>query len=116
MLEFLKPLKNQTYDFLTFLEGKKDGSIEILSQDYANPGEKIGGSVMGDSYHIILFRDHKEDKDAYSDLDRFEAILADPLEYISRLIPAGFYGIIARQTTTSTDIINRLVDRFNENV
>ena len=54
MLDFLRPLKNDKFDFLTFLDGDKENSIQIQGQDYANPGEKIDGSAMGDAYHIIM--------------------------------------------------------------
>lgn len=113
MLDFLKPLKNDKFDFLTFLDGDKENSIQILGQDYANPGEKIGGSDMGDAYHIVLFRCH-ETQDKYVDFDHFDAILPDPLEYISNLIPSGWLGIIAKKTTTSQKIIDKIVDRFKK--
>lgn len=112
MLDFLKPLKNDKFDFLTFLDGEKD-SIIIQKQEYLNPGEKLGGSALGDEYHIILFRNN-ETKDAYVNFDHFDAILRDPYEYISGLIPAGFFGIIARKTTTSKKIIDNLVDKFKQ--
>ena len=114
MLGNIKQLKEAKFDFLTFLEGDKEGSISIMGSDYNDPGEKVGGSSMGDSYHIILFRDHKTEKDKYDDLDKFEAILCDPLEYVSGLIKGGWFGIIARRTTTSENIINKLVAKFEE--
>jgi hypothetical protein len=113
MLDFLKPIKNDKFDFLSFLDGDKENSIQIQAQDYANPGEKLGGNTLGDEYHIILFRGH-ETQDKYIDLDYFDAILPDPLEYISGLIPAGFFGIIARKTTTSQKIVNKIVDKMKE--
>jgi hypothetical protein len=116
MLEFLKPLKNEKYDFLTFLEGDEEDQIQIQGTQYSNPGEKIDSSLMGDSYHIILFRNHKEKKDEYGDVDSFDAVLSEPLEYISGLIPQGWYGIIARKTTTSRPIIDRMLDNFNKTV
>jgi hypothetical protein len=114
MLDFLKPMKNEKYDFLTFLEGEKKGAITIHGTEYANPGESLGCGPQGDAWHIVLFRDHKEDKDKYGDLDSFDAILIDPLEYISNRIPEGWYGIIARKTTTSKPIIDRLLANFDK--
>jgi hypothetical protein len=49
-------------------------------------------------------------------LDSIEAILSDPLEYISGLIPSGFYGIIAKRTTTSEKIINKLLDNMKQSM
>jgi len=114
MLDYLRPLKNEKFDFLTFLEGDKKDSIQICGTEYVNPGEDVGGSTIGSSYHIILFREHKTNKEEYGDVDSFDAILADPLEYISGLIPQGWYGIIARKTTTSRPLIDRMLDNFNK--
>jgi len=109
MLELLQPLKKQNIDFFTFLAGDEEGQINIMGSEYANPGEKLGGNSLGDLYHIVLFRDSKENCDEYDEVDSFEAILACPLEYASGLIPGGFYGIIARKTTTSDKLMNRLL-------
>jgi len=109
MLEFLQPLKDRNHDFFTFLAGEEEGAINIMGSEYVNPGEKIGGSSLGDLYHIVLFRDSKENRDEYDDVDTFEAILACPLEYASGLINGGFYGIIAKKTTTSHNLMDKLV-------
>lgn len=114
MLGNIKELREAQFDFLTFLEGDKKGTVHIMGSDYANPGEKVGGSVMGDSYHIILFRDHETDQDSYDKFDRFEAILCDPLEYVSGLIKHGWFGVVAKQTTTSKAVIDKLVAKFEE--
>jgi hypothetical protein len=109
MLDFLKPLKDNKFDFFTFLAGDADGKIQVMGSEYANPGEKLGGNSLGDLYHIVLFRDSDENSEEYDNFDEFEAILACPLEYASGLIPGGFYGIIARKTTTSHKLMNRLL-------
>jgi hypothetical protein len=114
MLDYLKHLKNEKFDFLTFLEGDREDSIQICGTEYVNPGESVDTSPMGNSYHIILFREHETNKDEYDDVDSFDAILVDPLEYISGLIPSGWYGIIARKTTTSRPLIDRMLDNFNK--
>jgi len=109
MLEFLQPLKKQKLDFFTFLAGEEEGGVNIMSSEYANPGEKIGGTSLGDLYHIVLFRDSEENPEEYDNVDDFEAILACPLEYASGLISGGFYGIIARKTTTSHKLMDKLL-------
>lgn len=109
MLDYLQPLKEQKIDFFTFLAGEAEGQVNIMGSEYSNPGESVGGNSLGDLYHIVLFRDSKEDRDEYDEFDSFEAILACPLEYASGLIPGGFYGIIARKTTTSHKLMNKLL-------
>jgi hypothetical protein len=110
MLDYLQPLKQKNLDFFTFLSGDEEGRVDIMSSEYANPGEKVGGTSLGDLYHIVLFRESKENPEEYDEFDDFEAILACPLEYVSGLIPGGFYGIIARKTTTSHKLLNKLLD------
>ena len=109
MLDYLQPLKGKKFDFFTFLAGEEEGQVNIMGSEYANPGESVGRTSLGEMYHIVLFRDDKEDPEEYDDVDEFEAILACPLEYVSGLINGGFYGIIARKTTTSHKLINKLL-------
>ena len=109
MLPILHEIKNKPYDCLYFLP-TKNNNVHIESAIYKDPGEKIGGSDMGDLYHIILF---KED-DSMSHYDKFEAILACPLEYMSNLLPSGWYGVLAKKTTTSDDFIEDMHNTFNE--
>jgi hypothetical protein len=109
MLDYLQPLKNEKIDFFTFLAGEEEGQVNIMGSEYANPGESVGKSPLGDLYHIVLFRDSKENSEEYDDVDDFEAILACPLEYASGLINGGFYGIIARKTTTSDKLMDKLL-------
>lgn len=112
--EVLNEMKKNQFDFLTFLDSDKEGQIAIMASDYSNRGEDIGGNSMGKEYHIVLFRDHKTNSDKYDELDYFDAVLVDPLEYVSGLIPAGFYGVIGRKTTTSGKIIDKLVAKFRD--
>lgn len=99
MLHYLQPMKDKVYDCFSFLPGEDDDTLSIEFGEYADENSiKVGGSELGDLYHIILYKYKKDDK---LDFDNFEAILGCPLEYASTLIPAGFYGIIAKKTTTS---------------
>lgn len=109
-------MKNEKYDFLTFLEGDKKGQIEVIGTTYNDPGEPLDKGIMGDSYHIVLFREDKNKPEDYTDPDSFDAVLVEPFEYISRLITEGWYGIIARKTTTSRPLIDKMLDKFNEAV
>jgi hypothetical protein len=113
MLEFLKPLKTEDHDAVFFLPGDKEGQIQIESATYKNRGENIGGSYLGHSYHVILFREDNE-KDGIYGVDRFEAVFVDPLEYISDLIPQNWYGIIAKRTTTSNTFIQNVFDKLQK--
>jgi hypothetical protein len=103
MLDFLKDFNKDEHDAIFFLPGEQKDSVQIEAATYKNPGEKLGGSTMGDSYHVILFKEAKDGE--LVDVDQFEAIFTDPFEYISELIPKQWYGIMAKRTTTSNNFI-----------
>lgn len=110
MLDFLYDIKDTPFDCLTFFpdfESDDEDALRIEGQRYRDPGEKLGGSEMGDEYHIVLF---KEGETSFVDLDHFQAILSDPLEYVSQLIPCGFFGLVAKKTTTSSIFIEKTLD------
>ena len=110
MIDFLKDIEE--YDMIFFTPNNKDeDAVDIRSAKYKDPGNNVGGNSMGHLYEIILFQ---LNDDGIDGLDKFEAILCDPLEYVSGLIKGGWFGIVARQTTTSEKIINKLVAKFKE--
>ena len=108
MLQCFEPMKGADYDCLTFLP-TTDNNIHIEAGKLTNPGEKLGGSSMGDSYEIVLFKDGDN---GATDIDHFKAILGCPIEYASFIIPAGWYGLITKWTTTSEEIISELLDKL----
>jgi len=100
---------HDTYMFLPMYEGD---NLQVSGSAYKDPGSKLDGSVMGDCYHIILFRD--EDENGDSSLDKFEAILSAPVVYMNRMIKEGWYGIICRKTTTSSEFVEDTFAKFKE--
>lgn len=111
MLSCFEPMKNSKFDTLTFFPTRDGENVTIEVGNMIDSGEKLGGSMMGDSYQIVLFKDGEEGP---THIDNFTAILGCPLEYASFLIPAGWYGMITKWTTTSNEIINDLVGKLNE--
>ena len=112
MLEFLKTLNDADYDTYLFLPGEEENKIHVQGSMYKDPGTKLGGSMLGDCYHIILFKE--DDEGAVIKLDLFEAILSAPLEYISMLMPDDWYGIICKKTTTSQPYVQKTFDNIKE--
>ena len=112
MLDSLKEFKNKNYDSFIFLPTKDVGQIRFQGSMYKEPGLKIDGSEMGDCYHIILFKE--DDEGEVTHLDMFEAILMAPLEYMSRLLPDEWFGIICRKTTTSKSYAQEIFDNLKE--
>ncbi len=83
-----------------------------MANCYKDGGTKIGGSKLGDSFDIIVFREDSDGK--LIDPEKFEAILMEPVEYISTLIKGDWYGIVARKTTTSQKFVDTIFDKLIE--
>jgi hypothetical protein len=116
MLDYLQPIKNADVDFIMFFQGSLPDSIKVDGSQYEDRGTPIGGNELGHVYHIMLCRDHPEDKNKFDKFDHFEAVLVCPLEYISGLITQGWYGIVAKKTTTSEKVYNRIVDLMTKHL
>lgn len=108
MLDFLLDIKDDDYDTITFLPTGDPDEINVESRIYEDRGERIGGSKLGDKFHIILF---KNDENGVH-FDNFESILICPFEYMSNLIKCDWYGIISRKTTTSQERIDYLLNQI----
>jgi hypothetical protein len=108
MLPCFADMKGMQYDCLSFLPSEND-SVKVEAGRLVDPGEKLGGSAMGDSYEIVLFKDGE---DGVTDIDHFKAILGCPMEYASFIIPGGWYGLITSWTTNSNEITDDLLERL----
>ena len=116
MLDYLQKLKNDPegpFDAIFFLPGDEEGQVHIEANQFKNPGEPLGGSCMGHSYEVVLFKDDATN-DKLIDVDRFEAVFSDPYEYISNLIPQDWFGMIVRKTTTSGKFIQNIFDKLQK--
>jgi len=112
MLDWLNPIKNETFDVIYFSEGEEKDSINIELKLFKEGEEYLGDTKLGNCYQILLY---KFDKNGICILpDKFEAILIDPLEYISGLIPQDWCGIIARKTKNSRKFIDNIFDKMME--
>jgi hypothetical protein len=112
MLEFLKAIKEQKFDSISFLPGVKEDQVRVEGAEFKNPGDRIGGNDFGDMYHIVLFQLNEDGSP--KNLDWFEGILGSPLEYISQLIPQNWFGLVAKKTTTSGKFVQEVFDKFSE--
>ena len=106
-------MKDKNLDFYTFFP-KEDSPKEVIIRglQYKVKGELLDASEIGDCYHILLFKE-KEDSTT-EHLDYYDAILIDPLEYMSSLIPQGWFGMIGKKTTTSTAIFDDTFDKLKQ--
>lgn len=114
MLDYLAKMKNENWDCLSFFEGDDENKISITGSRYKNPGEYEIGQNKGQIYHIILVKDHEENPAKFDHFDKFEAVLLDPLEYVSGLIPSGWYGLVAKKTTNSHKFVDETIDKMKK--
>jgi len=109
MLDVLREIEE--YDTIFFVPHPEDDEqVRVEVGQYKDRGDKVGGSEVGDNFDIILFR---LDEDEYvTDLDRFDAILVEPREYISRMIKNDWYGMVSRKTTTSKELADGIFAKW----
>jgi hypothetical protein len=105
-------MKDKQYDMIAFMPDDDSDGIVVERTLYADPGESLEKIGMGDLYHILVFKE--DDDGSVMEKDLFEAILIDPLEYISQLIPYRWYGMVARKTTKSPKLISSLFDELQK--
>jgi hypothetical protein len=108
MKEFLRQLNNTDFDGINFYLNE-DGDVEVSQFNYKTPGEKTGGTELGDFYDIIIIQNEPPKMP-----ERFQAILISPLEYISRMIDDGFCGVVSRVTTTSKEAVDYIMSAMEE--
>lgn len=108
MREFLQQLKNNNYDGINFYRND-DGDLEVSQFELKHPGEKIGGTELGDFFDIIIIQENPPKMP-----ERFQAILTSPIDYISRMIEDGFYGVVVKFTTTSEKVMDNIMIGMEE--
>jgi len=90
------------FDFFSFIPGDPQGKTVALEQfEYTEKGEPVLTSI-GPVYHVMLF-DIKKANYAES-TEYFEAVLVDPIGYVKRMVKDGWFGIVARKTSTSDKV------------
>ena len=114
MLKVFQEAKKANCHALTFLPSDRpEENAVIQGLHYKDAGVTIKTqSDIGDLYDIIIFRGNEVD--GYHDLERFEAILACPYTYSNRMYQGHYYGIVAKKTTTSEDIVESIVSKLGD--
>jgi len=90
------------YDGFYFLPDEESDGIRLSFFTFnkkAFKGKPIGGTEIGDMFHIAFFRKNEDGLPEYD--DDFEAIFADPVVYIESLVGSNLFGCILRKTEKS---------------
>jgi len=107
-------VKKEKFHCFYFFQNDDGPGVKVEGHHYnlEESGNFVPGSPMGELYHIVLVKDHPEDKEKFANLDCFEAILVEPVTYIIEMIKQGWYGIIARKTEHSHETVDLAVDKL----
>jgi hypothetical protein len=108
-----KRIKEEKCDAILIMPSTTDpDETTIQGLTYKQPGDKIGGSSMGDLYDILTFKQTGENSFGFQ--DHFQAILVCPYTYTEKLFNEGNLGLVARVTTTSQDMVSRISRHIGE--
>ena len=113
MKKVFDEIKKAECHAITFLPSDKpEEETVIQGLHYKEHGKKIETeSDLGDLYDIIIFR---RDNKGYSDLEQFEAILVCPFTYSDRMYNGKYFGVVAKKTTSSGEVVKSLLEKINE--
>jgi len=99
---------------ITFLPSENPEEQAIIQGlHYKEHGETIKTqSDVGDLYDIIIFRGGIED--GYTDLEQFEAVLSCPFTYSNRMYQGDYFGVVAKKTTKSSEVVESLLEKIGD--
>jgi hypothetical protein len=104
MLQIFEEIKQRGCDAISFFPNPDDNSdVIIQGLLYKEAGESIGGGSHGNSYDIVTFKKRGND---FTDKDHFEAVLVCPYTYSEKLLKDGYFGFVAKKTTTSKELVD----------
>ena len=99
------------WDTVFFTPTGDDNQVKLEIAHTKVPGEKVGGSAMGDLFDIVIFQ--LTDEFDIKNLDRFEGILSHPETYVQRMIKDDWYGMITKKTSTSNNLTDEVFDKWS---
>lgn len=112
MNPIFKKIKEENCDAITFLpDPNKNEDTVIQGLTYKDKGQSVGCSSLGDLFDIILFRENEE---TFYGNEQFEAILVCPYTYSEKMMNDGHFGMIARRTTTSPEVVEPFRMKIND--
>ena len=104
---------SKKYDGFYILPGDEDDGLKLSYFDFMDEfdkGEKVGGTEMGDMYHVIFMKCGDDNLPILD--DHFEAIFADPEVYVKGLLGANVYGCMVRKTENSWKWVEEYLKRL----
>jgi hypothetical protein len=114
MKEIFVKMKDAKCHAIAFLPSENPEEQAIIQGlHYKELGDTIKTqSDIGDLYDIIIFRGDIDK--GFSDLEQFEAVLSCPFTYSDRMYHGNYYGVVAKKTTTSNEVVDSLIEKIGD--
>ena len=114
MKEIFAKMKEAKCEAIAFLPSEDPKEIAIIQGlHYKEQGDVVKTeSDVGDLYDVIIFRGDIDE--GFGDLEQFEAILSCPFTYSNRMYDGNYFGVVAKKTTTSGEVVNSLLEKIGD--
>jgi len=107
----MKEAKCHAIAFLPSEDPKEQAIIQGLH--YKDEGEIVKTeSDVGELYEIIIFQGDIDD--GFSQLEQFEAVLSCPFTYSDRMYHGNYFGVVAKKTSTSGEVVGSLLEKIGD--
>jgi hypothetical protein len=107
----MKEAKCHAIAFLPSEDPEEQAIIQGLH--YKDEGEIVKTeSDVGELYEIIIFQGDIDD--GFSQLEQFEAVLSCPFTYSDRMYHGNYFGVVAKKTSTSGEVVESLLEKIGD--
>ena len=62
----------------------------------------------------LHYKDEGEIDDGFSQLEQFEAVLSCPFTYSDRMYHGNYFGVVAKKTSTSSEVVESLLEKIGD--
>lgn len=105
-----------TYDGVYFHPSEDDnGGLEMaFFKTDMDLGKPIESSEIGDMFHFVFFKMDEEGLPRFD--ETFDAVLGDPMKYLTGLVGAGVFGCLLRKSEKSHLWLKEYIDQANKQI
>lgn len=103
------------YDGVYFHPSEDDSGLEMaFFKAETDLGSPIESTEIGDMFHFMFFR---MDENGLPKFDEtFDAVLGDPMKYLTGLVGSGLFGCLLRKTERSHIWMKEYLDQANKRI
>ncbi len=114
MKEIFAKMKEAECHAIAFLPSEDPAEQAIIQGlHYKDEGVIVNTeSDVGELYEIIIFQG--DIADGFGELEQFEAVLSCPFTYSDRMYHDNYFGIVAKKTSTSGEVVESLLEKIGD--